>query len=154
MGRLRRLILLSLLAASGCTAEGERYNPTKASAPGSEGVIYVYRPVDTFLNRGESPFIQIDGRGYGLLKAGGYMRAVLPEGEHRVTIRQTIFLIIPTIPKSVTVAVVPGSRSYVKVDQRITGFGLHGGATATQETSIEEVSVETGQAEIAGMRAN
>jgi hypothetical protein len=88
------------------------------------------------------------------LKAGGYIRAALPEGEHKVTVMQTLFLVVPTIPKSVTVAVVPASRSYVKVDQRITSFGQHGTISATQETMIEEVDPATGQSELQKSRAN
>lgn len=142
------LTIVALLALSACAADGPRYDPTRAPAPGREGLIYVYRPEGSLLGRGESPYVQVAGKGYGQLKAGGFIAVKLPEGEYQVTAMQTLFLVLPTIPKSVSVAVVPGSTSYVRVDQRIASVGS-GGAAATQEISVEEVNVETGQAEIA-----
>jgi hypothetical protein len=88
------------------------------------------------------------------LKAGGYVSVPVPAGEYNVTARQTLFLIVPTIPKTITVAVAPGSHSYVRVDQRIVDVDRDGGWRAMQEVFIEEVDEETGRAEIASARAN
>jgi hypothetical protein len=146
---------VGLVALASCTAQGARYNPTTVANPGSNGIIYVYRPKsETLWERGEPPYIDINGKNYGQLKSGGMISVTLPEGEYRVTALQTLFLVVPTIPKSITVAVVPGSRSYVRVDQRITRLDAGGSFSATQETLIEEVSAEVGQAELAKTRAN
>jgi hypothetical protein len=142
------------MVLSGCAAEGERYNPAELPPPGRSGIIYVYRPADNILQRGEAPYITIAGKSYGQLKAGGYIRAVLPEGDYQVTALQTALLIVPTIPRSVSVAVVPGSRSFVRVEQRISSIGGSGAMSATQEIGIEEVDPDTGQAEIARTRLN
>lgn len=149
-----RCVVLAFLILAGCAAEGEKYDPVRAEAPGKSGVIYIYRPKGSLWGRGESPHIHINNKSFGQLKAGGYIRAVLPEGEYDVTVLQTLFMIIPTIPKSVTVAVVPGSRSYVRVDQMITSIGKQGMVSATEETVIEEVTGAVGQAELRQTRAN
>ena len=138
----------------GCAAEGEPYNPAELASPGRSGIIYVYRIADNIFQRGEAPYINIAGKSYGQLKPGGYIRVVLPEGEYQVTALQTVLLVVPTIPRSVSVAVVPGSQSFVRVEQRIASIGENGAASASQEIAIEEVTPETGQAEIAGTRQN
>lgn len=148
------LALLLLVAVGGCAAEGRRYNATQvASLPGT-GIIYVYRPKGSIMSRGESPYVIIDGKSYGQLKPGGFIRAQLAEGEYNVTVQQTLLLFLPTIPKTINVAVIPGSRSYVRVDQKISGVGEVATASVMQETQIEEVEPDLGQSEMIQMREN
>jgi hypothetical protein len=54
----------------------------------------------------------------------------------------------------VTVTVVRGSTSYVRVNQTIDSVGLDGGASVMQSVEIEEVPSDVGQAEIAQARQN
>jgi hypothetical protein len=61
---------------------------------------------------------------------------------------------VPTIPKTVTVTVVRGSQSYVKVDQVIDGIGVTEGASVSQSIEIEEMPFNVGQAELAQTRQN
>jgi hypothetical protein len=89
----------------------------------------------------------------GRLKAGGYFKKIVPIGEHKVTVNQSLFL-LPTWPESVEVAIASASSAYVKVDQRITGMAFEDGATATQQVFIEEVPSSAGQGEIARLREN
>ena len=89
----------------------------------------------------------------GMLKAGGYISLTLPPGEHEVTVRQAM-LFVPTLWDTVTIAVAPGSVSYVRVDQRVTRVGNAGFFSAMQQVFIEEVSAETGQNEIADTKQN
>jgi hypothetical protein len=89
----------------------------------------------------------------GRLRAGGYFKKVVPIGEHKVMVHQTV-LFLPTWPESVEVAVASATGTYVKVDQRITAVEFDEGATATQQVFIEEVPGFTGQNEILGMREN
>ena len=67
----RRGALGFLLAwAAGCTAKGPAYQPANIVPTSSTGVIYVYRPARTVATRGESPFVSINGKSYGAMKAG------------------------------------------------------------------------------------
>jgi hypothetical protein len=153
MRGLAAFVLIGVGLAA-CTAEGRRYSAADSRAAAGMGVVYVYRPEGELLRRGEPPYVTISGKSYGRLKPGSFVRAALPEGEHDVVVQQTVLLLLPTIPKTVTVAVVPGSRSYVRVDQRITDIGTAGSASVMQETSIEEVDPETAQSELAQLHEN
>jgi hypothetical protein len=148
--------LLGLLAGSltACTAEGPAYRPDSVEPTATTGVIYVYRPKGTVATRGESPFVTIGGKSYGQIKAGSYVAANVPEGEAKVMLQQSLFLLVPTIPRWVTVTVVAGGTSYVRVDQKISGADLSSGVTVNQSILIEEVSSEVGQAELAETRQN
>jgi hypothetical protein len=151
--RIFRLLSAAIaLALAACAAEGPRFE--SASLSSSEvGVIYVYRPLESVIGRGEDPYVSIAGEHMGRLKAGGYVKKVVPIGEHAVTVRQTV-LFIPTWPETVEVAVASGGSAYVKVDQRITSIGGENGAAATQQVFIEEVSFDVGQADISKAREN
>lgn len=143
-------MLAVLLAA--CAADGPGFRPL-AQRPAGEGIVYVYRPQGQTIGRGETPYVEIGDESMGMLKAGGYVTRTLPPGEHKITIRQSM-LFVPTIWDSVTIAVAPGSVSYVRIDQRVTKVGTAGFFSAMQNVSIEEVPAETGQAEIAETRQN
>ena len=148
--------MLGLLATglTACTAEGPAYRPGGVEPTGNTGVIYVYRPLGTVATRGESPFLAIGGKSYGQIKAGSFIAAKVPEGEVKVMLQQSLFLLIPTIPRYVTVSVVAGGSSYVRVDQKISSADLSSGVTVNQSITIEEVSSEVGQAELAATREN
>ena len=88
------------------------------------------------------------------MRAGSFIAATFPEGDYVVTLQQSVLMIVPTIPRTVTVTVVRGSQSYVRVDQTIDSIGLSSGATVTQSISIEEVPFDVGQAELAKSRQN
>jgi hypothetical protein len=146
------LVVTALLVAS-CAAEGPAFERTAINST-EVGIIYVYRPLTSVVGRGENPYVYVNGESLGQLKAGGYLEKVVPIGEYKVTVRQTV-LFVPTWPESVEVAVASGGSAYVKVDQRVTGFTTEGeGATATQQVFIEEVSNEEGQVEIARAKGN
>lgn len=151
MARIALIAMLALLAAA-CTADGPGFQPV-SQRPAGEGIVYVYRPEGAALGRGETPYIEIAGKNMGMLKAGGYVSATLPPGEHDVTVRQTM-LFVPTLWDTVNVAVAPGSVSYVRIDQRVTKVGNAGFFSAMQKVSIEEVSAEIGQSEIADTKQN
>ena len=148
--RLAAVMAAFLLAC--CAAEGQRFE-RQAALNSEVGVIYVYRPLTSVLARGEDPYVTIAGQPMGRLRAGGYFKKVVPIGEHKVMVQQTV-LFIPTWPESVEVAVASATGSYVKIDQRITAVEFDEGATATQQVFIEEVPGFTGQSEILGMREN
>jgi hypothetical protein len=151
---MRCLAACAVLAAivAGCAADGPRYQPTLERKQG-EGLIYIYRPAGEVIGRGESPYVEVGDKSLGRLSAGAYVTISVPPGEHEVTARQTA-LFVPTVWRSVEVAVAAGSVSYVRVDQRVTEVGTAGTFSAMQAVSIEEVSVEEGQREIAETRAN
>lgn len=151
MQRIAAAAMLALILAA-CTADGPGFQPL-AQRPAGQGIVYVYRPQGETIGRGETPYVEIAGEMIGMLKAGGYVSRTLPPGEHKVTVRQSM-LFVPTIWDNVTVAVAPGSVSYVRIDQRVTKVGTAGFFSAMQKVSIEEVSAETGQAEIADTRQN
>jgi hypothetical protein len=142
--------MLALLAA--CTASGPAFQPL-SQRPSGQGIVYVYRPQGEAVGRGETPYIEIAGKNMGMLKAGGYISLTLPPGEHEVTVRQAM-LFVPTLWDTVTIAVAPGSVSYIRVDQRVTRVGNAGFFSAMQQVFIEEVSAETGQNEIADTKQN
>ena len=149
--RIALIAMLALLAAA-CTADGPAFQPM-ALRPAGQGIVYVYRPEGKTIGRGETPYIEIAGKNMGMLKAGGYLSATLPPGEHDITVRQSL-LFLPTIWDTVSVAVAPGSVSYVRVDQRVTKVGVGSSFSAMQKVTIEEVSDEIGQSEIADTRQN
>lgn len=151
MARIAPIAMLALLATA-CTADGPAFQPL-AQRPAGQGIVYVYRLEGKALGRGETPYIEIAGKNMGMLKAGGYMSLTLPPGEHDVTVRQAM-LFVPTIWDTVTVAVAPGSVSYVRVDQRVTRVGNAGFFSAMQQVFIEEVSAEEGQNEISDTKQN
>jgi hypothetical protein len=151
MLRIAAVAMLALLAAA-CTADGPAFEPL-SQRPAGQGIVYVYRLEGKTIGRGETPYVEIGGKNLGQLKAGGYLSMALPPGEHEVTVRQAL-LFVPTIWDTVTVAVAPGSVSYVRVDQRVTKVGNAGFFSAMQKVTIEEVSAEEGQSEIADTRQN
>jgi hypothetical protein len=118
------------------------------------GTIYIYRPLGTATSRGESPFISVARKSYGKLKAGGFIRVDVPEGDVDVAVQQSVFLMVPTIPRIITVAVVAGTESYVRVDQKINDASFQDGVAVSQSIDIEEVPAETGRAEMAQTREN
>ena len=151
----RRGALGFLLAGvAGCSAKGPAYQPSNIVPTSSTGVIYVYRPPGTVATRGESPFVSINGKSYGAMKAGAYIAAAVPEGNVKVTVQQSVLLFLPTIPRSVDVAVVAGTTSYVRVDQNIVEAGVSEGVTIAQEVAIEEVTSEQAQQELEATSLN
>jgi hypothetical protein len=148
----RRLFLALPLA--GCAASGSLYQPDVVTPAKGNGTIYVYRPLMPLGKQGEEPFVSIARKSYGRLRPGAFVAGTFPEGEYSVTVQQSVFLLVPTIPKSVSVTVVRGSQSYVRVDQIIDSIGMAGGASVTQSTTIEEVPFDVGQAELAKSRQN
>jgi hypothetical protein len=155
-GLITRRSVLQLLALplGGCAAEGARYLPDGVVAPKGSGVIYVYRPLSELGVRGEDPFITMAHKSYGRLRAGAYLAGTFPEGDVDVMVQQSLLFVIPTIPKTVTVTVVRGSQSYVRVDQTIDSVDVTSGATVMQSIEIEEVPLNIGQAELAQTRQN
>jgi hypothetical protein len=143
-------VCLAFTLLLGCTPGGSIFQ-REAELSNDVGVIYVYRPLTSLFGRGEDPYVSIAGKQMGRLKAGGYFKLIVPIGEHKVTVNQSIFL-LPTWPESVEVAVASATSTYVKVDQRITDVDFSSGAMATQQVYIEEVSSPTGQNEIAALR--
>lgn len=150
----RGLIIVLLLGLSACTAQGARFAPSDIAAANNAGTIYVYRPLGTIGTRGESPFVSIGGKSYGTMKAGSFVAASVPVGEVKVTVQQSLFMLMPTIPRSVMVTVVPGSVSYVRVNQTIDSADASHGLTVMQSVQIEEVAPEVGQAELGQTRQN
>jgi hypothetical protein len=138
----------------GCTAKGAVYVPGSVELGRNTGLIYVYRPLGSVGTRGESPFVTIGDESYGAIKAGSFIVATVPEGDVKVTVQQSVLMFIPTIPRSVTVAVVDSGTSYVQVDQTIDSASLSGGVTVNQSINIKEVSSEEGQAELEKTRQN
>ena len=155
-GLITRRSVLQFLALplTGCAAEGARYQPNGIVGAKNTGTIYVYRPLTDLGLRGEDPFVSMAHKSYGRMRAGSFIAATFPEGEVEVTVQQSVLFIVPTIPKTVSVTVVRGSQSYVRVDQTIESVDVTGGATVTQSIEIEEMPFNTGQAELAKTRQN
>ncbi len=143
-------VCLALTLLLGCSAGGSTFH-REVGLTNDVGVIYVYRPLTSVFGRGEDPYVTIAGKQMGRLKAGGYLKLIVPIGEHKVTVNQSIFL-LPTWPESVEVAVASATSTYVKVDQRITEVDFSSGAVATQQVYIEEMPSPTGQNEISALR--
>lgn len=152
-GLISRRLFLALPLA-GCAAEGLRYQPGSLSVSRGMGTIYVYRPLLDLGKQGEEPFVSIARKSYGRMRPGSFVAATFPEGDYNVTVQQSVFLLVPTIPKTISVTVVRGSQSYVRVDQTIDSIGMTSGASVTQSVSIEEVPFDVGQAELAKTRQN
>ena len=150
----RRALALSLPALAACTAQGPRYAPTGNAPAAGSGMIYIYRPLGTIATRGEPPFVAVGGKPRGRMRSGSYIAVTVPEGEVKVSVQQSLFMLVPTIPRSVMVDVVAGGSSYVRVDQVISGADMSGGVTVSQSVVIEEVSPEVGQAELQQAREN
>ena len=155
-GLITRRSVLQLLALPlvGCAAEGARYQPNEVVGAKNSGTIYVYRPLTDLGVRGEDPFVTMAHKSYGRMRAGSFIAATFPEGEVDVTVQQSLLFFVPTIPKTVTITVVRGSQSYVRVDQTIDSVSATGGATVMQSVEIEEVPFNIGQAELAKTRQN
>jgi hypothetical protein len=111
-------------------------------------------PLTELGRRGEDPFVSMAHKSYGRMRAGSFIAGTFPEGEVEVTVQQSLLFLMPTIPKTVTVSVVRGSQSYVKVDQVIDAIGVTQGASVTQSIEIEEMPFNVGQAELAQTRQN
>jgi len=150
----RQVLALPLPALCACTAQGARYAPTGNAPAAGSGIIYIYRPLGTVATRGEPPFVSVGGKSYGRMRSGSYIAVTVPEGEVTVAVQQSLFMLVPTIPRSVSVEVVAGGSSYVRVDQVINGADMSGGVTVSQSVEIEEVSPEVGQAELEKARKN
>jgi hypothetical protein len=150
----RSVLQLLTLPLVGCAAEGARYVPNGIVGAKNTGTIYVYRPLTQLGLRGEDPFVSMAHKSYGRMRAGSFIAGTFPEGEVDVTVQQSLLFIVPTIPKTVTVTVVRGSQSYVKVDQIIEAIGVTEGASVAQSIEIEEMPFNVGQAELAQTRQN
>jgi hypothetical protein len=150
----RSVLQLFTLPLVGCAAEGARYVPNSIVGAKNTGTIYVYRPLTQLGLRGEDPFVSMAHKSYGRMRAGSFIAGTFPEGEVDVTVQQSLLFIVPTIPKTVTVTVVRGSQSYVKVDQVIDAIGVTEGASVSQSIEIEEMPFNVGQAELAQTRQN
>jgi hypothetical protein len=150
----RSVLQLLTLPLVGCAAEGARYVPNGIVGAKNTGTIYVYRPLTQLGLRGEDPFVSMAHKSYGRMRAGSFIAGTFPEGEVDVTVQQSLLFIVPTIPKTVTVTVVRGSQSYVKVDQVIEAIGVTEGASVAQSIEIEEMPFNVGQAELAQTRQN
>jgi hypothetical protein len=150
----RSVLHLLTLPLVGCAAEGARYLPNGIVGAKNTGTIYVYRPLTQLGRRGEDHFVSMAHKSYGRMRAGSFIAGTFPEGEVDVTVQQSLLFLVPTIPKTVTVTVVRGSQSYVKVDQIIDGIGITEGASVTQSIEIEEMPFNVGQAELAQTRQN
>ena len=150
----RSVLQLLTLPLVGCAAEGARYQPNGVVGAKDSGTIYVYRPLTELGLRGEDPFVTMAHKSYGRMRAGSFIAATFPEGEVDVTLHQSVLFFVPTIPKTVTVTVVRGSQSYVRVDQIIDSVSVTGGASVMQTIEIEEVPFNIGQAELAKSRQN
>lgn len=153
----RRVLVPLLLALGACAAEGPRYEPAALTPLEGAGIIYVYRPLQEIGKRGESPHLTIDGTSYGAMRPGSFVAANVRAGDIRVTLQQSVFLFVPTFPKSVDVTVVPGSISYVRVNQKIDSIGSGGdagGIQVMQSIEIEEVPFDVGQRELEQTRQN
>jgi hypothetical protein len=155
-GDFSRRGLLGFLGVliAGCTARGPAYVPASISPTGNSGLIYVYRPKGTVATRGESPYLTIGDVAYGPIMAGSFIAAHVPEGEVKVVVQQSVLMLIPTIPRSITVTVINGGTSFVRVDQKIHSATLDSGLTVTQSIEIEEVSSEEGQLALEETRQN
>ena len=155
-GLIRRRSVLQILTwpLVGCAAEGARYQPNGLVGAKNSGTIYVYRPLTQLGLRGEDPFVSMAHKSYGRMRAGSFIAGTFPEGEVDVTVQQSLLFVVPTIPKTVTVTVVRGSQSYVKVDQVIDSVDVSIGASVAQSIEIEEMPVNIGQAELAQTRQN
>ncbi len=145
---------LLTLPLVGCAAEGVRYQTDSVVPAKGSGTIYVYRPLSKLGVRGEDPFVSIARKSYGRMRAGSFIAVTFPEGDVDVTVQQSVLMLIPTIPKTVTVTVIRGSQSYVRVNQTIDSMSMTGGANVTQSITIEEVPFDVGQAELAETRQN
>ena len=150
----RSVFQVLTLPLAGCAAEGARYTPNGLVGAVNSGTIYVYRPLTELGRRGEDPFISMAHKSYGRMRAGSFIAATFPEGEVDVKVQQSLLFLVPTIPKTVTVTVVRGSQSYVKVDQIVDAIGVTEGASITQSIEIEEMPFNVGQAELALTRQN
>ena len=150
----RSVFQVLTLPLAGCAAEGARYIPNSLEGAKNTGTIYVYRPLTELGRRGEDPFVSMAHKSYGRMRAGSFIAATFPEGEVDVTVQQSVLFIVPTIPKTVTVTVVRGSQSYVRVDQVIDSVDISVGATVAQSIEIEEMPFNVGQAELAQTRQN
>jgi hypothetical protein len=150
----RSVLQLMALPLVGCAAEGARYMPNGIVGAKNSGTIYVYRPLTQLGLRGEDPFVSMAHKSFGRMRAGSFIAGTFPEGEVDVTVQQSLLFVVPTIPKTVTVTVVRGSQSYVKVDQVIDGIGVTEGASVSQSIEIEEMPFNVGQAELAETRQN
>jgi hypothetical protein len=150
----RSVLQLLTLPLVGCAAEGARYVPNGIVGAKNTGTIYVYRPLTQLGLRGEDPFVSMAHKSYGRMRAGSFIAGTFPEGEVDVTVQQSLLFIVPTVPKTVTVTVVRGSQSYVKVDQIIDAIGVTEGASVSQSIEIEEMPFNVGQAELAQTRQN
>jgi Protein of unknown function (DUF2846) len=153
----RRALVFALLALPGCAAEGPRYQPAALTPLEGQGVIYVYRPLSAIGKRGESPFVRVNGVSYGAMKPGSFIAANVPEGDIKVSLQQSVFMMVPTFARTVEVTVVPGSISYVRVNQTIDSMGsggAAGGLQVMQSIQIEEVPFDVGQKELEETRQN
>src|ERR671910_115357 len=99
---LRLAAIPAALLLIGCAAEGPRFE-RQAALNSEVGVIYVYRPLTPVIGRAEDPYVIIAGERMGRLRAGGYLKKILPIGEHKVVVRQSV-LFLPPWPESVEVA--------------------------------------------------
>lgn len=79
------LIFLSLIFLFGCSATGEKYSIVQPKLLNGKSEIVIYR--ESKLGASGSDFcINIANKPYGVLKNGGYLKATLEPGKHKVSL--------------------------------------------------------------------
>jgi hypothetical protein len=80
------LALLFILILAGCAAGGEKYREMPSSANAGKSQMVLFRK-SQFANGGQCFVVKVDGAEIGTLSNGGYLRAWVTPGPHRVTMR-------------------------------------------------------------------
>ena len=86
------LLGLTILFAAGCASIQGQPFAQATDLSGSEGVIYIYRPYN-IIGGAKMYTILLDGKEVGKLVNGSYHALRVASGEHKVKLKEDVFLI-------------------------------------------------------------
>lgn len=118
MNPIRRLLLVSCVAAIAGCASGPKFSEMQSKIPtlaSSEGRIYIYR--DSLFGAAIVPAVYVNGQEVGRSLANSFFFIDRPPGEYKVAATTEV-------EKSVSLALAAGESKFVKVS---IGLGLFAG---------------------------
>ena len=124
MGRARSFVLLTAAALTACGASGPQFLPELIRTGSETSTIVVYR-LSQSVGRAYTAEIVLDGKTMGRLRDGGYIRSVVPPGQHVIEIDKAFFETGGRNPTKLNT--VAGQAYFVRYDPSAkTGSYMHG----------------------------
>lgn len=143
------VFLLSFFMLGGCAGSAEKYQDVSLEESNS-AIVYIYRPKTQF-QRGEKPYLDVDGKSIGKLGANTHKRIKVMPGTRVISARDSFGFMPGPFSRKVELEAKAGTTYYLRYRRDFVGVMLPAGY-ASGQTAFEFVSPETGKLELARTR--